>query len=78
MSAQCYPDHVRHYLQTETHGQAMLGPFNDLPFTWAQVCPLMTRPKRTPATLRIIVDLSYPHWPVSIILLQGIYTVASH
>ena len=60
MSATCYPDHVQAYLQTETSAGAMLGPFRDLPFSWTQISPLMTRPKRNSYQRRIIVDLSYP------------------
>ena len=62
MSARCYPDHVQMYLDTETHNHAMMGPFTQLPFTWAQVSPLMSRPKKgtTPGARRIIVDLSHP------------------
>ena len=61
MSATCYPDHVRKYIQTEvTHG-TMLGAFDDIPFTWAQISPLMTRPKKgTSDSRRTIVDLSFP------------------
>lgn len=61
-SATCFPTQVKNYLHTETSQGAMMGPFSDVPFTWAQVSPLMSRPKKGSINgdRRIIVDLSYP------------------
>ena len=63
-SARNYPTHFRAYVDREVAEGALLGPFNDVPFKpWAQVNPLMSRPKRDSAECRIIVDLSWPPAP---------------
>ena len=53
---------IANYIATEMGHGAMLGPFNTHPFTpWSQTSPLMTRPKKGSTTLRVIVDLTWPH-----------------
>ena len=59
-SATCFPDDVASYITEECGHGALIGPFSDLPFTWAQISPLMSRPKLGSDKRRIITDLSYP------------------
>ena len=59
-SADAYPDHVHHYIQTESTYQAILGPYAEPPFSFFHTSPLMTRPKKNSDKRRIIMDLSYP------------------
>ena len=56
-----YKVSIVNYVATElTHG-ALLGPFDEPPFTpWSQISPMMTRPKKNSVNRRVIVDLSWP------------------
>ena len=58
------PDHlqsINNYVSTELRHGALLGPFNQPPFTpWSQTSPMMTRPKKNSVNRRVIVDLSWP------------------
>lgn len=60
-SANTYPSHVRAFIDTELHHNAVIGPFNEPPFTpWTRVSPILTRPKKDSPDRRIIIDLSFP------------------
>ena len=61
-SARAYPAQVKNYIQTELQAGAMIGPFNQPPFEWTHLSPLMTRPKSSEneGDRRVIVDLSFP------------------
>ena len=60
-SARAYPDAVTDYIKKEKELSALVGPFEDPPFTpWCKVSPLMTRPKNEVTERRVIVDLSFP------------------
>ena len=59
-SAVQFPKAVDEYLETEKAYNAIVGPFEELPFTQLHVSPMMTRPKPD-GSQRIIVDLSWPH-----------------
>ena len=53
--------HIDKYIQKELQYNALLGPFEEYPFTpWYQVSPMMTRDKHESNDKRIIVDLSFP------------------
>ena len=55
------PTQVKAYLDKETSLGAMAGPFVSKPFVpWFRSNPLFTRPKRDSASLRVILDLSFP------------------
>lgn len=60
-SAIAYADHVATYIHTEIELGAILGPFEEPPFSpWFNTSPLMTRPKRASNVRRIIQDHSWP------------------
>lgn len=60
-SATNFPEHIRHYIDTEMKHQALEGPIPASPFApWTRISPLMTRPKKGSAMRRVIVDLSFP------------------
>ena len=47
-SASKYPNHIDHYLQTETGLGAIMGPFQNKPLPGLHCSQMMTRPKPTP------------------------------
>ena len=50
--------YIHEYVETELRHSALLGPFDQPPFTpWSQSSPMMTRPKKN--SRRVIVDLSW-------------------
>lgn len=55
-----YENHIVAFIDNEVANETILGPFECLPFQWANVAPMMTRPKSNPAKRRVIVDYSYP------------------
>ena len=60
-SATNFPDHVDKFIRTELKHEAIMGPFENSPFSpWYRTNPLMTRPKRDSQDRRVILDLSYP------------------
>ena len=59
-SAEAYPSHVQHYIDTEIQHGALLGPFDGPPVEGSHISPLMTRPKKGSVHRRVIMDLSYP------------------
>ena len=59
-SANAYPDHVTHYVQTELAHGALLGPFTGPPVIDVHLSPLMTKRKKDSPHRRVIVDLSFP------------------
>ncbi len=59
-SATCHPSHVDKYINTELTHKALLGPFDNPPFSWTMVSPLMTREKAGSEECRVIMDLSFP------------------
>ena len=60
-SALAFPDHVRHYIQTELSFAAIAGPFSTNPLHKPLVCsPLQTVPKRGSSKRRVVLDLSFP------------------
>ena len=60
-SALRHPDAVDKFIYKELSKEALLGPFENLPFsTWTQISPLMTRDKPDGSGKRVIVDLSFP------------------
>ena len=65
-SAVQHPTHVQAFLDKEVSKGAIIGPFKEPPFTpWMQTSPLLTRPKRDSDDRRCIMDLSFPHAPLS-------------
>ena len=58
-SAVQFIDHVDKYIQEELSHQAIIGPFNEMPFKM-HVSPFMTRDKAGSNTRRTIIDLSWP------------------
>ena len=55
-----FPDHVRHYIQTELSFGAIAGPFSTNPLQKTLVCsPLQTVPKRGSSKRRVVLDLSF-------------------
>ena len=44
-SAKAYPDAVSKFLQAEVKRGAMMGPFEELPYSCCHMSPLMSRPK---------------------------------
>ena len=58
-SAVQYPDQVDKYIQEELQHQAILDPFQKLPFK-VHFSPLMTRTKQNSSKRRTIMDLSWP------------------
>ena len=59
-SAEQFDDNVRHYIDVEKGFGALGGPYDAAPFTYMQLSPLMTRPKRDARFRRVIMDLSWP------------------
>ena len=60
-SAAHHSTDVEAYILKELGEGAMMGPFDQPPFTpWTQTNPLFTRPKRDSHLRRIIMDLSWP------------------
>ena len=56
-----FPDHVRHYIQTELSFGAIAGPFSTNPLRKPLVCsPLQTVPKRGSSKRQVVLDLSFP------------------
>lgn len=60
-SATMHEKHIQKFIQTELEHQAIIGPFDSMPYTpWTRCSPMMTRPKKDSEFRRVIVDLSYP------------------
>ena len=60
-SATNFPSHVDKFIRTELEHKAIMGPFENSPFSpWYRTNPLMTRPKRGRQDRRVTLDLSYP------------------
>jgi hypothetical protein len=60
-SACAYPADVDNYIKTEIGHRTLAGPYSEPPFMpWFQTSPLMTRPKKSSCSRRIIMDLSFP------------------
>ena len=62
-SAKAYSRDITHYIVTELHNGALLGPFGappPPPPTGCHYSPLMSRPKKDSKFRRVIVDLSWP------------------
>lgn len=60
-SATIHMSHVYKYIQKELECDAILGPFDQCPFSpWFRTSPMMSRPKRDSSDRRIILDLSFP------------------
>lgn len=59
-SALQHDAHIASFIVNEVHNHTIIGPFQKLPFKWANVAPMMTRPKSNPLKRRVIVDYSYP------------------
>ena len=56
-----YSKHINNFIDIELKHNALLGPFNNDPFSpWCQYSPIMTSPKKNTTDRRIIVDLSFP------------------
>lgn len=60
-----FAHHVRQFIRKELASNTLLGPFDCLPFAWANVAPIMTRPKSDPGKRRVIVDYSFPEGGVN-------------
>lgn len=59
-SATAYNEHIDRFVKSELECQTLIGPFDNKPFDWCSIAPIMTRPKSDPTKRRIIVDFSYP------------------
>ena len=59
-SARNFKEDIDHYIATERGFGALGGPFDSPPFTYTQLSPLMTRPKKDSVHRRVIMDLSWP------------------
>ena len=59
-SARRQPEHISHYINKEASLQALAGPFQEPPFQWLRVNPMMTREKKEPGNYRVVLDLSFP------------------
>ena len=60
-SALKYPEHVQKHIDTEIKHSALVGPFDELPFTpWCHSSPLITREKKGSENRCIITDMSWP------------------
>lgn len=59
-SATAYCEHIDRFVESELNSETLIGPFEQRPFTWTSIAPLMTRPKADGVKRRIIVDFSYP------------------
>ena len=56
-----YQKWIDRFINTEITHNALLGLFTEPPFqSWAQMSPIMTRPKKNTDKCHIIVGLSYP------------------
>ena len=64
-SATQHPRAIHAYTASETAHRAMLGLFQQPPFDWCQVNPLMARPKKGSTERRVIMDLSWPQPPLA-------------
>lgn len=60
-SALIHEKDIQKFIQVELGHRAIIGPFDQEPFTpWTRCSPLMTRPKKDSVLRRVIVDLSFP------------------
>ena len=59
-SARNYSGDIDYYIALEREMGALGGPYDRPPFTYMQISPLMTRPKKDSTHRRVIVDLSWP------------------
>lgn len=60
-SALQHPEHVKEFIKIELGFKALVGPFEEPPFTpWTRCSPVMTRPKKDSLLRRVIVDLTFP------------------
>ena len=59
-SAQQFMQDIYFYIDTEMGFGALGGPYASQPFTYMQLSPLMTKPKKDSAHRRVIMDLSWP------------------
>ena len=61
-SALDHPHFVSNYIQKELEHDALLGPFQEIPFDLDRIAvlPISTRPKRESQDRRTIMDLSFP------------------
>lgn len=60
-SAVEFPEQIKKFINTELSHNAILGPFQEPPFSpWSRISPLMTRPKKNSIDRRVIIDLSFP------------------
>ena len=56
-----FPEALQKYLEKEKSYEAVMGPFNKLPFKdRIGISPLSTRPKKGSTDRRVILDLSFP------------------
>ena len=56
-----HPEALKKYIQKEIGKQAVIGPFNKIPFKQqVGISPISTRPKKGSTERRVIVDLSFP------------------
>ena len=57
-----HPESLEKYIQKEKSKDAVIGPFNAIPFTSRiGISPISTRPKKNSMERRVILDLSFPH-----------------
>ena len=59
-SAEAHSKEIDGYLEKELSHDALIGPFNEAPFSWQRVNPMMVRPKKEANKYRVILDLSFP------------------
>ena len=60
--AQDHPEALKKYIDKEMTKNAILGPFNKIPFTdRVGISPISTRPKKQTLDRRVSIDLSFPH-----------------
>ena len=59
-SAVEYPEQVKAYIDEEVQWGVLVGPFDTNPIADLHISPLMSRPKPSVDTRRVIVDLSWP------------------
>lgn len=71
-SAKDYGTHIEKFIQNEVENLTIMGPFQSLPFQWANVAPMMTRPKSDPAKRRVIVDYSYPEGGINAMIYKNV------
>ena len=56
-----YPTELMKYIQKEKGKEAVMGPFDKMPFrARVGISPLTTRPKKSSTDRRVILDLSFP------------------